>query len=389
MHKNDQIKIVHVISNLGNGGAEKFVVELANEQVKNHDVSIISFRNVEDWMFPPQKIKKKVTLYQLGKKKGSSLTLFIKLIVLLKRIDPDIVNSHLDSSLRYVLAASFLILKPKYLQTVHSNLNDENKKRLFDRLHNILKFRKKFINICISESIFYAFSKRYKNLKFHHIDNGVKQLAPTTQFIKVKNEFKALREKKTVTFAAIGRFDRNKNFYMLSKLFAKLAQQNKNVALMIIGGNPSESEQKFIIENIKTIKGKNTFLLGSRANVGDYLLNADALILSSRFEGMPIVVLEALSIGLPIVSTPAGGVKDIVENGINGFIADGFEIENLYQAVISFLELSPEEVSVIKLKNLQLFQAKYDIGICSQKYITLYKYLLNNKKMERRINHAR
>jgi glycosyltransferase involved in cell wall biosynthesis len=203
----------------------------------------------------------------------------------------------------------------------------------------------------------------------------------TDNFITAEMQINELLQQNSVKlFIAIGRFCFQKNFIMLSELFNKLEQQKKNVVLIIIGGNPDEEEQKAEIEHIKKIKSKNTFLLGSKVNIGDYLLNSDVLILSSRFEGMPIVVLEALSIGMPIVSTPAGGVKDIVKNKINGFIADGFDVENLYQAVLSFLELSPEEETAIKLENLKLFQAKYDIRVCSQKYISLYEDLLNIRK---------
>ena len=60
-------------------------------------------------------------------------------------------------------------------------------------------------------------------------------------------------------------------------------------------------------------------LLGNVSNVEDYLAEADVFALSSDYEGLPLVVLEAMAAGLPIVSTDVGGVKDIVtDNGISG-----------------------------------------------------------------------
>lgn len=367
------MKIVHVISNLANGGAEKFVVELANEQARYHDVSIINFRNIAPWMYPPKKIQEKVILYQLGKKEGFSFLLLIKLIILLRRLDPDIINNHLNSTVKYVYIASFFGLSAKYIQTIHSDLQVDNI-TFFNALNRLPYFKKRFINVCISESIWNEFRCRYKEMDFRHIDNGIDKMKKTDNFVSVEVQIdELLKQKNRKLFVAIGRFSYEKNFIMLSNLFVKLEQQKKNAVLIIIGGDPDDEEQRIEIEYINEAKGGNTFLVGSKENVGDYLLKADALILSSRFEGMPIVVLEALSTGLPIISTPAGGVKDIIENGINGFIADGFEIENLYQAVLSFLGKRHGELSIIRSNNMKLFKTKFDIGICSQKYILLYK----------------
>jgi glycosyltransferase involved in cell wall biosynthesis len=369
------MKIVHVISNLGNGGAEKFVVELANEQAKNHDVSIISFRNVEEWMFPPKKMQKDVSLFQLGKQSGFNFSFLIKLIVLLRWLKPDIVNCHLDATLRYIYVASFFVLSAKYIQTVHTSLHS-GKIEFFDQLDLLPYFKNRFVNVCISESIYQEFKDKYKKMNFQHIDNAVGQMRKSDNYSDVEDQVLGYKKNNEKIFVAIGRFSDEKNFIMLARLFKRLNKENENVLLLIVGGNWKDKEQKKQMDAINKIKCDNTFLLGRKENVGDYLFLADALILSSKFEGMPIVLLEALSAGLPIVSTPAGGAKDIVQNEINGFIADGIEEEDLYIAVKQFLKASDPMVQRMKKNNLNLYKKQFSFERCSNQYISLYQSLV-------------
>jgi hypothetical protein len=155
------MKIIHVISNLGNAGAEKFVVELSNVQSADHQVSIISFRDIDDSMYPPKKLSKNVKLYELGKKKGFDISIIFKLIRIFQKESPDIINTHLDSVIRYVYIASLLCRKPKYVQTLHSKLENE-KRKLFKQLNLSPGFKHRFSNVCISESIFKDFRNSYK-----------------------------------------------------------------------------------------------------------------------------------------------------------------------------------------------------------------------------------
>jgi glycosyltransferase involved in cell wall biosynthesis len=382
MHRNDQMKIVHVISNLGNGGAEKFVVELANEQAKNHDVSIISFRNVEDWMFPPKKIQPTVSLFQLGKQSGFNVLFLIRLIVLLRRLKPDILNCHLDATLRYVYIVSFFVVSAKYIQTVHSSLHS-GKVKFFNNVNYLPFFNKRFVNVCISESICREYKNKYKKMNFQNIDNAVVQMSRSDNFSEVKGKISHYKKNNEKVFVAVGSFSDLKNFVMLAELFKRLKKENKNVLLFIIGGNWKDEVQKQQIGLIEKIKCDNTFLLGPKENVGDYLFLADAFILSSKFEGMPIALLEALSVGLPIVATPAGGVKDIVQNKINGFVADGIEEEDLYIAVKHFLTASSPMIQKIKINNLNLFNKQFSFEKCSRQYINLYNRSAKMKDLKK------
>ena len=143
------MKIIHIISSLGNGGAEKLTVELANEMSKQHEVVICSFRDIEDWMIFPMNIHPKVKLITLGKRKGFSSLLYFKLINVLLREEPDVVNMQSSSSLKYLLPLMIIFRKIKFIYTIHNNLKCH--KSSFDRFErfkiNCMKY------VCISQSI--------------------------------------------------------------------------------------------------------------------------------------------------------------------------------------------------------------------------------------------
>jgi len=107
--------------------------------------------------------------------------------------------------------------------------------------------------------------------------------------------------------------------------------------------------------------------LGNKENVADFLYCSDCLISSSLQEGMPLTILEAFSMGIPVVATPAGGVVDMVIDGENGFLAKGFEKEDLRYAVFRFLNAPPEEIAQMKKNNLKRYKENYSMKTCAKK----------------------
>jgi len=314
------MKIIHIISSLGNGGAEKLTIELANEMAKEHDVTICSFRDIEDWMIFPKNIKIKVKLITLGKKSGFTPILYLKLLKVLMKENPDIVNIQSSSSIKYLLPLMMLNKNPKYIYTIHNNLKCH--KATFDRFEkfnvNCMEF------VCISKTIFKEFTSRYGKLKFYHIDNGISVMKKTDKIEEARKEIDCHRiDKKTMIILAVGRIAEQKNYGLLLKVM-KCFSKNQLIAI-IIGEDRAEGKQ--LESGLKDIKPDNVYFLGEKSNVVDYISLSDAMIFSSSHEGMPITAIEAMSGGLPIICTPAGGLVDMIKSGINGFIADDFTEE--------------------------------------------------------------
>lgn len=365
------MKISHIISSLDNGGAEKFVVELSNEQSVEHEVMIVSLRKVESWMLPPKQIGSNVKFIQLGKKKGFDILVLFKLLMLVIKTKPDVVNIHLNATLRYCYLVSLFITKPKYFFTIHSNFNSGTE-FFFNQIRNFPLYRKRIKHICIAESIYNDFSLKYKRLKFDYIMNGIKKLEKSKLSNDVAEEVEGYKEtSNTKILLAVGSFTQLKNFPMLVNVVDKLQTNKEDVKLLIIGGIDGEIKSEEY--DICLLDSPNVILLGSKLNVSDYMFCADALIISSIFEGTPLVALEAMSVGLPVITTPVGGLIDIIKDKVNGFISEAVNEESLYKAISEYLSTQVENLEFIKKNSVEFYKSNLTIEICAMKYISLYE----------------
>jgi glycosyltransferase involved in cell wall biosynthesis len=361
--------ILQVIHTLGNGGAEKFAVELSNELAKTNKVLLCSVKPVEEWMLPAKRISPAVELIELDFDKKYSFILFCKMFRLVKKTKPAVVHVHSSILVIYFYSLSFFFKKTLFLQTVHNTITPAYAK-LFRYLSRLRFINHGFLNVCISKSIFEQYSSAFPKLRFVHIDNGIEKFSLTEKFEMTKKEIAGLKKDKNAkVFIAIGNYSVFKNFTMLAEVFKELSATGCNAILLLLGGGGSSDQKKFA--EVAQIKGENTFQLGMKDNVADYLHCSDALIVSSTKEGMPLVVLEAMSLGLPVVSTPAGGVVDIIEPGVNGIIAKGFEKKDMIETINAFLALADEQVREIGDNNLKKFTERFSIAGCANNYIQL------------------
>ncbi|MBI9066035.1 MAG: glycosyltransferase [Salinivirgaceae bacterium] len=360
------MKILEIISNLGNGGAEKLVVELSNELTKTNKVTLVSFTNIEEWMFFPKNINRYVNFIQLSKKKGFDVKLFRVLFLLLKNEKPDVVHIHLQSTLRYFLFLIPFFKKVQFVYTIHHALLPA--KQSFKKFSKLWFFKKiKFV--CLTNTIKQNFIECFPNLNFLTINNGVNHLVASLESSQIKEELKQYSvDNMSKIFLYVGRLSSTKNIPLLLNVFGEFS--DKNIKLIIIGEDGSEDQENYKLVN--NTSNKNIIYLGPKENIADYMYLSDALILTSRHEGMPIVVLEALSVGLPIISTPAGGMVDLVRNKVNGFLSADITKESMVRAIKLFLELSIEEKDKISESNRVLFKSKYSIENCAREYAKVF-----------------
>ncbi len=109
-----------------------------------------------------------------------------------------------------------------------------------------------------------------------------------------------------------------------------------NARLIIAGDGPTRIDVERRIEALKLCS--NVHLLGVKSNMQEIMCSADVFVLNSTLEGMPLVLLEAMACNLPVVTTPAGGIPELVRPGIDGVVTKGYETEELAEALINILE---------------------------------------------------
>lgn len=140
---------------------------------------------------------------------------------------------------------------------------------------------------------------------------------------------------------AMGRLDYQKNFELLLSAFHQLVDKYPDWQLLIFGEGKLRPKLEGLIKSLNLTN--KAFLAGVTQNPISVLKMADLFVLSSRFEGLPLVLLEALACELPVISTDCpSGPKEVIQNGIDGILVPSEDIFALAAAMESLMS-NPEE----------------------------------------------
>ncbi len=232
-------------------------------------------------------------------------------------------------------------------------------------------FRKGIIHpVSISEEVLKGALKEYGSSATTLIHNGSAPVKPTEKFQSVAEKINSFRKsKETKVMVNVGRIYKVKNQKLILDAFKTLEAENENVVALIIGGYLPDEKQFY--EALIKDKPANVHFLGKVDNVGDYLLNADAFLLPSLYEGLPISLLEALSAGAVPICTPVGGLLDTVKPNI-GFLAKDLSPESYLTALKAFIHSDSETIEKLKMNCRALYQNEFSIQSCAAKYNKLY-----------------
>ena len=136
---------------------------------------------------------------------------------------------------------------------------------------------------------------------------------------------------------AIGRLVKQKNFASLVRAFRLIANEHPDWVLEIYGEGGLRQELQDLIENMKLTN--NVYLKGHTSEVQVQLINASCFMMSSIFEGFPLVLIEAMKCGLPVVSYACPcGPKDIISDGVDGFLVPFGDEKMLAERVCYLIE---------------------------------------------------
>jgi glycosyltransferase involved in cell wall biosynthesis len=119
--------------------------------------------------------------------------------------------------------------------------------------------------------------------------------------------------------------------------------------------------------------------LGVRSDVEALLSAADGFVLSSAWEGMPNVVMEALAAGVPVVATQVGGVTELVEEGESGLLVRPRDPEALSQRMRELMSLTSEQRQRMGLRGRDHIVASYSLQAMADRWLKLYQQLLISK----------
>ena len=354
------MKIFQLIPQLASGGAERFVVDLANEQSRDHEVVlVVSLPLQGGTAFYLPEVSERVKVYSLNKRLGKDFGYLWRLLRLLKQLKPDVVHTHISSFTHFAVLKMFF---PKvcFVHTVHSEAQREAEGGVSALLRKIF-FRQGWahpvtIGVGSNESF-----RAYYGVDAPIIANGRtvnKELASGEELIP---PYEGLN------LVSIGHISKVKNHLLMCRAVAQLAAKGTKIQLYMFGRSVDSSLE----EEIRALQSPNIHLLGEVQNPAAYLRNADVFCMSSIMEGLPISLIEAMSCGLIPVCTAVGSIPDMVTDGENGFFASGMELEQYVEALRRCVALSADERALMKVRNIERTRP-YAMDVCAEKYMKIY-----------------
>ncbi len=328
-------RIVLFISSLQKGGSERVMVNLAEYfHGRGYEVILVTQYKQENEYDISSEIRRVYSEPDESELQESRLKNFItrfrKLRDIWKSYKPDVILSFLGKNNLMAIVTS-LFLPVKTAVSVRGEPTMEYEGRL---MQMIAKFVFRFADGAVFQTRqafdFFPKAVRKKSVILPNPLNA--------QFLNRRYD----GEREEVIVSA-GRLDENKNHAMLIHAFDKIASEFPKLRLVIYGDGELREDLQALIDE----KGlsERAELAGSVPDLADKMCSAKIFALTSNTEGMPNSIVEAMALGIPVVSTdcPCGGPAMLIEDKVNGIlvpVGDAFALSDAFRLILTDLELA-------------------------------------------------
>lgn len=368
------MRILYFITSLGLGGAEVVTLDLANRFSNQGNEVAIVYLTGNNYL--AEKISPNISVYSLGMSKNplSFIKAIRKSAFFLKEFGPDIVHSHMIHANILMRILRLFVNFPVLICTEHSKNIGKYYRMLLYRLTDSLSDIN--TNVSLEATDYFISKKAFSSSKSKVVYNGI----DLKNCIKTSDNF--ARKEFSISddeflFINVGRLTEAKNQELLIRAIA----QNDNCKLIICGKGHLEKELSELITSLNLTD--RVFLAGPRKDIANFYSTADSFILSSSWEGLPMVILESMSYGLPIITTNVGGAYETIPD--KSWIIPPENFEKLVGAINRMVGMSKESRLEVSQKNIEAVR-KFDIETIFLEWSSLYKDTLKSRILKSQKN---
>lgn len=371
----NKMKILQLVTRRQYRGAELFAADLSKELIDlGHLVNFVGIYDNNEIL----KVEGADNRDLVSSKRGMfSIKVVRELVKLIKETRPDVIQCNGSDTLKYAIAASLFTNK---IPLVYRNIsiisewisNKPKKilyKRMFDRIAHVTS---------VGDEALADFIKTYKypTERAEVIRRGI-PIKGVNRLELSKSLRKSLSLKTSDKIVIhIGNFSPEKNHKFLIEIFSDIKKIQSDIKLICVGNGILFDEIKRLIE----FNGLNdtVFLLGFRQDIPELLAASDCIVLTSKVEGVPGVILEAGTQKIPAIATNVGGVKEALIDGKTGFLIDGFD-KNEFKNKLIELMTNDELRKRFGENAYEMISKGYDPKLNARKFEKLYQKLIQER----------
>ena len=295
------MKVLHVLNSRIYSGAEKVVCQIVHMFEGEVEMVYCSpYSEIVESMLQQEKVKylpvDNLVPQQLSR--------------IIREQKPDIIHAH---DMRASFVSALCCGSIPLVSHIHNNAYDSRGLSVKSVAYLLAGFRAKHI-LWVSRSsfegyFFHKFFAKKSSVLFNIID--LQQVYDKRDQDENQYQFDAIY---------IGRLTFQKNPQRLMQLCAMMKQKKPDFQLAVVGTGELEAETKALCEQLGL--QDNVSFLGFQSNPMKMLACSKCMLLPSRWEGTPMCALEAMALGVPVVSTPTDGLVDLLDEGETGFLSD-------------------------------------------------------------------
>jgi len=248
-----------------------------------------------------------------------------------------------------------------FISTVHNTFHDKRKLTTFSYKNSHLVACGEIVKKNLTET--FGVPKQQVTV----IPNAVK--AFDKPIIEI-SDIKRLREKGNFLVANVGRLCLQKGMEYYIRAIPEVIVKHPNTHFFIVGAGEEEQNLRRSIDNLK-VKKYVTFL-GYRADIQNVISQMDVVILSSLWEGLPLIPIETFSVGKTIIATAVDGTVEIVEDQKSGLLVPSYNSEKIAEK-INWLIDNPEKKRKMELNARERYDKAFSFAQFSDAYSKYYK----------------
>jgi glycosyltransferase involved in cell wall biosynthesis len=382
MNKRMEKIILFAIPDFRGGGAERVFLNLINNLSRDKFIVHVAVGKLQGEYC--KYLPNDVIIHELGN--TNSIKSIIPIIKLVRSLRPHAILSTLGYVVSVSLSSVFLPSNIKVISrfgnTISSFLDDVKKD---SRTKYIFQFMLNKLVVYLSDIIIVQ-STHMKNdliVKFSLDDKCIDKIIKINNPVDIENLYKNVRvaslprnikkfiDTKKNIFVSVGRLDRQKNYKDLIQAFSIAHQSNSNIGLVILGEGSCRKE----LERLSNRLGvdKSVLMPGFVDNPEIVVANANCFISSSLYEGVSNAILEALSLGIPVIATNCpSGIGEVIVDGKNGFLVSVNQgiVKNLSEKILA---MSDENHILDSQETSKAIKGYFDIEIVAKEYETIFQ----------------
>jgi len=370
------MRILFLSTSMGMGGADSQLLSAAHGmRSRGHEVRIVSLTQLGPMGLEAQRAG--IPTESLDMRRGvPDPRGLVRLVRLVRAWRPDVLHSHMVHANLMARVLRVITPVPVMVSTIHNIYEGGRLRMAAYRLTNALVDHVTIVSQAAADR--FVRERIVPESLLTVIPNGV----DTEQFRRIPREVghslrQSLGLEGKFVWLAVGRFEIAKDYPNMLRGFARVRERFPQATLLLVGRGSLQSETERLAQSLDL--GSGVRFLGVRDDVVQVMSAADGYVMSSAWEGMPMVLLEAAAAGLPIVTTRVGGNHEVVRDGESGFVVPPRDHEALGRAMLQLMELSETERRSMGDRGREIIRAHYGLNRVVERWEELYRDVLARK----------